>query len=101
MKHDAKKDGRKIHRRYFKYDQWNADMMPRYAKRGKARQCASKARFRDIESAKRVRRRYPNQRIYHCRYCGGWHLTKRADALQFQEEALYVLDMDQEPQGTD
>lgn len=45
--------------------------------RSRARSCASKHRYRDIEQAKRVRIYFPDQRIYYCLFCNGYHLTKR------------------------
>lgn len=50
--------------------------IPGFVKGAKARQCKSKHRYRDIELAKLVLRRFPEQRIYACKFCGGYHLTK-------------------------
>ena len=49
---------------------------PNRVKCKKARQCTSKHRYRDIELAKNILHRFPNQRIYSCNYCNGYHLTK-------------------------
>jgi hypothetical protein len=54
-----------------------AKPLPPHITRWKARQCTSKHRYRDIERAKLVRKHFPNQRIYYCIFCQGYHLTKK------------------------
>lgn len=44
--------------------------------------CGRKTRYGNRANAMRVARRrmamgVPYLRVYHCPYCGGWHLTKR------------------------
>ena len=64
------------------------DWRPAWAKCKMARQCSSKRRFKDIEQAKTVKRFYPNMRIYECKYCNGYHLTKN---LAINEAASFPV----------
>jgi aspartate carbamoyltransferase regulatory subunit len=42
------------------------------------RGCSNKKRFIDQQEAENVLKRHSKQRVYHCEYCKGWHLTSEA-----------------------
>ena len=53
----------------------------------KVRGCRSKVRYKDSELAKMVLVKYPNQRIYFCGCCNGWHLASKSKyVLRIEKE---------------
>ena len=56
----------------------------------KARTCSNKVRYRELEQIKKALRHWPDQRMYFCHYCNGWHLTRQVDRIHPSS-----------PQGTD